>query len=228
MTLSIRGLSKLLGGRKVLDDVSLEVPPGQTLALFGQNGAGKSTLLRLLAGVMDADAGHATLDGETLLESGLAGRTILGAWGEARRKRSATPNKQIGYVPEAADAPPHMTPRELLALVASLKRCPLPDSSLLERLGIEGYSDQVISSLSLGQRRRTCLAAALVGEVRLLLLDEPTNGLDVSGVRMLVDVLGEHARRGGITVVATHDEPWSDQLGARRLRLVGGRINESF
>lgn len=206
MTLSVSGLCKLLGGRKVLDDVTFEVIPGRTLALFGQNGAGKSTLLRILAGVMDADAGNATLDGHPLLEFRLAGRT------------------NVGYVPEAADAPPHITPRELLALVASLKRTPLPDSSLLTRVGIDAYADQLVGSLSLGQRRRTCLAAALVGNVRLLLLDEPTNGLDSAGVRMLVDVLGEHNHADGMVVVATHDEAFADQMHAHRLRLVAGRV----
>lgn len=207
MTLVVNQISKLLGGRKVLDDVSLQVSSRQTFALFGVNGAGKSTLLRVLAGVMDADAGSATLDGQSLLNQRLSGRT------------------RLGYVPEAADAPPHMTPRELIALIASLKQSPLPDSSLFERVGIEAYADQLIGSLSLGQRRRTCLAAALVGDVRLLLLDEPTNGLDVSGARMLVEVLGAHTKQGGIVVVATHDEPFSDQLQAHRLRLEGGRIS---
>jgi ABC-2 type transport system ATP-binding protein len=210
MTLMIKRVSKLLGGRKVLDDVSMEVSSGQTLALFGANGAGKSTLLRLLAGVMDADAGSATLDGVSLLDQQWSGRT------------------RLGYVPEAADAPPHMTPRELLTLVASLKFASAPDSSLFQRVGIDEYADQVIGSLSLGQRRRTCLAAALVGDVRLLLLDEPTNGLDASGVSLLVDILGEHTKRGGMVVVATHDEPWSKQLEARRLRLANGRIDASF
>jgi ABC-type multidrug transport system ATPase subunit len=206
VTLSIAGVSKLLGGRKVLDDVTLDVASGQTIALFGENGAGKSTLLRILAGVMDADAGRATLDGHSLLGHRLAGSTYL------------------GYVPEAADPPPHMTPRELLALVASLKRTGLPDSSLLHRVGIEPYADQIVGSLSLGQRRRTCLAAALVGDVRLLLLDEPTNGLDSAGVRMLADVLDEHSRAGGLSVVATHDETFAETTRARRLRLVAGHL----
>jgi len=210
MTLMVKRVSKLLGGRKVLDDVSLEVSPGQILTLFGANGAGKSTLLRLLAGVLDADAGSATLDGISLLDQQWSGRTHL------------------GYVPEAADAPPHMTPRELLTLVASLKFAPTPDSSVFHRVGIDEYADQAIGSLSLGQRRRTCLAAALVGDVRLLLLDEPTNGLDDSGVSMLFDILGDHTQRGGMVVVATHDKPWSDQLKARRLRLAKGRIVEAF
>lgn len=206
MTLSVSGLCKLLGGRRVLDEVSFDVSSGQTMALFGQNGAGKSTLLRILAGVMDADAGRATLYGHALLQFRFAGRT------------------NVGYVPEAADAPPHMTPRELLALVASLKREPFPDASLLTRVGIDTYADQLVGSLSLGQRRRTCLAAALVGDVRLILLDEPTNGLDAAGVRMLVDVLCEHIRAGGMAVVATHDEAFADQMHARRLRLVAGRV----
>lgn len=206
MTLSIVGISKCLGGRKVLDDVSLEVPSGEILALFGQNGAGKSTLLRILAGIMDADAGQATLDGQTILEHRLPGRTAL------------------GYVPEAADAPPHLTPRELVTLVASLKQTRVVDAELLTRVGADGYADQLVGSLSLGQRRRTCLAAALVGDVRLLLLDEPTNGLDADGVRMLADVLRDHAGRGGLSVVATHDDGFATLMQARRLRLVAGHV----
>lgn len=209
MTLSVTGLAKVLGGRKVLDEVNIDMPAGQTLALFGENGAGKSTLLRILAGIMDADAGHAVFEGQSILERRLAERTYL------------------GYVPEAADAPPHMTPRELLALIASLKRTRLPDASLLHRVGIDAYADQIIGSLSLGQRRRTCLAAALVGDVRLLLLDEPTNGLDAAGVRMLADVLDTHRRVGGISIVATHDEHFASMVHSRRLRMVGGRLTGS-
>jgi ABC-type multidrug transport system ATPase subunit len=111
--------------------------------------------------------------------------------------------------------------------VASLKRTRLPDASLLNRVGIDTYADQVVGSLSLGQRRRTCLAAALVGDVRLLLLDEPTNGLDAAGVRMLMDVLDTHARAGGIAVVATHDEAFAEMTHARRLRIVAGRLTNS-
>jgi ABC-2 type transport system ATP-binding protein len=209
MTLSVVGLGKLLGGRKVLDDVTFNVPTGQTVALFGENGAGKSTLLRILAGVMDADAGRALFDGRSLIENRLAERTYL------------------GYVPEAADAPPHMTPRELLALVASLKRTRVPDASLLHRIGIDAYADQIVGSLSLGQRRRTCLAAALVGDVRLLLLDEPTNGLDTGGVQMLADILDAHARAGGISIVATHDEKFANMTHSRGLRMAAGRLTDS-
>lgn len=209
MTLLVSGLAKLLGGRKVLDEINFDTPSGQTIALFGENGAGKSTLLRILAGIMDADAGRAIFEGQSILEHRLAERTYL------------------GYVPEAADAPPHMTPRELLALVASLKRTRLPDSSLLQRVGIDAYADQMIGSLSLGQRRRTCLAAALVGDVRLLLLDEPTNGLDAAGVRMLADVLDTHAHVGGISIVATHDEHFADMVHSRKIRMVDGRLTRS-
>ncbi len=208
MTLSMVGISKCLGGRNVLEDVSFEVQSGETLALFGENGAGKSTLLRILAGIMDADAGKASLDGQTILEHRLPGRTAL------------------GYVPEAADAPPHLTPRELIALVASLKRTRVVDNDLLARVGADAYADQLVGSLSLGQRRRTCLAAALVGDVRLLLLDEPTNGLDVAGVQLLADVLKEHAGRGGLSLVATHDDAFAVRVQARRLRLVSGRLTE--
>jgi ABC-2 type transport system ATP-binding protein len=207
VSLSIARLGKYLGGREVLASVDLTANAGEAVALFGENGSGKSTLLRILAGVLDADSGHATLEGIS----------ILGPSGAARAR--------VGYVPEAADAPAHLSPRELVALVAALKRAaPLP-APLLERLGLGEYWDRPIGGLSLGQRRRSCLAAALVGDVRLLLLDEPTNGLDPSGVRELAAILGERCHEGAIALVATHDHAFAEALGATKIHLASGCIH---
>jgi ABC-type multidrug transport system ATPase subunit len=204
--LHISRITKILGGRCVLDELALDAAEGELVALFGENGAGKSTLLRILAGVLDPDGGEASLDGESLL-------------GPTSKVRA-----RAGYVPEAADAPPHLSPRELVSLVAALKRAPLPAQSLLGRLAVSAYWDRAIGGLSLGQRRRSCLAAALVGDVRLLLLDEPTNGLDPGGVRELAQILLDQREVGTITLVATHDHAFAAMLGAREIRLSSGRI----
>lgn len=204
--LQIAGVTKILGGRRVLDGLDLDATEGERVALFGENGAGKSTLLRILAGVLDADGGTASLDGESLL-------------GHSTKVRA-----RVGYVPEAADAPPHLSPRELVSLVAALKRASLPPQTLLDRLAVGAYWDRAIGGLSLGQRRRSCLAAALVGDVRLLLLDEPTNGLDPGGVRELAQILVDLRDSGAITLVATHDHAFAAMLEAREIRLSSGRI----
>lgn len=209
MTLLLSDIRKRFGGREVLRGAALSAAPGEIVALLGPNGVGKSTLLAVVAGVIEPDAGAATLGGESLLG------------------RRAPARARLGYVPEGAAAPPHLGVRELLALVAALKRAPLPDEALLDRLGAAPLLDQLVGSLSLGQRRRACLAAALVGDPALLVLDEPTNGLDPGGVAMLSALLRERADAGGIALVATHDLGFAEAIGGRAMRLVEGRVEGS-
>jgi ABC-2 type transport system ATP-binding protein len=195
MTLKVNKVSKKLGGRRVLDRLSLELDGG-ALAVIGQNGCGKTTLLRIVAGVLPADQGAVLFDDEP-----------------AARSRH-----RLGFVPEAADPPAHLTVDELLALVAALRRAPALDGDLKSRLGLDDTARQRIGSLSLGQRRRACLGAALIGAPWLLVLDEPTNGLDPGGVALLAELLRDHAGRGAI-LFATHDLDFADAIGARRLDL---------
>jgi ABC-type multidrug transport system ATPase subunit len=197
MTLSVRSLHKRLGGRQVLAGVGFELADGEALAVLGANGCGKTTLLRACAGVLEPDEGSITLRGLPLRH--------------ARR--------HLGYVPEAADPPPHLTPAEFLRLCASLRRSPPIDPATVERLGVTPFLDQRIGSLSLGQRRRACLAAALVGAPWLLVLDEPSNGLDPGGVALLADVLVEHTAAGRAVLFATHDLALADRIGAARKAL---------
>ena len=197
MSLKIVDVGKRLGGKRVLDRVGLELDGG-VLAVVGPNGCGKTTLLRIVAGVLAPDEGDVLLDGHRLDKA------------------------RLGYVPEAADPPAHLTVDELLALVAALRRAPPLPAALQTELGLDGIGGQRIGSLSLGQRRRACLGAALVGGPWLLVLDEPTNGLDPAGVDLLGRLLGEHAARGAV-LLATHDLDFADGLGARRHAL-GPRI----
>jgi len=206
VTLHLEDVSKRFGGREVLRGARLEVPPGQLAALLGPNGAGKSTLLGVVSGLIEPESGRVTL----------AGVSLLG--------RDARARARLGYVPESGAAPSHLSVRELLALMAALKRAPLPDAALLERLGVPPLLDQLVGSLSLGQRRRACLAAALVGDPALLVLDEPTNGLDPGGVEMLAALLRERAAAGGMALIATHDLAFAESIDARCCRLVNGRV----
>ena len=150
MILDVVGLRKRFGGREVLRGVTFSCASPENAVLLGSNGAGKSTLLRILAGVIEPEEGSATLDGASLLA------------------RDPVIRARIGYVPEGADPPQHLTIAELLALVAALKRAPPLSPDLIDRLAVRPLLDQPIQSLSLGQRRRACLAAALVGLLFLL------------------------------------------------------------
>jgi len=161
---------------------------GGALAVVGPNGSGKTTLLRIVAGVLPADEGGVFLD------------------------------RPLGYVPETADPPAHLTVDELLALVAALRRAPPLSADLRQELGLPALAGQRIGSLSLGQRRRTCVGAALVGAPWLLVLDEPTNVLDPPCVELLGALLREHAAQRAV-LLATHDLAFADGLGAARLDL---------
>ncbi|MCB9559574.1 MAG: ABC transporter ATP-binding protein [Kofleriaceae bacterium] len=201
--LRVDGVAKRLAGRWVLTDVGFEVAAGEVAGVTGPNGAGKSTLLALIAGVTSVDRGRITVDGA--------------AAGTVAAQRA------LGFVPEAANPPGHLTCDEVVALVAAIKRTTLAPA-VRDALGLDHLAAHRIDRMSLGERRRTCLGAALVGTPRLLVLDEPTNGLDAAGVEVLVRLLVARAAAGAALVVASHDAGFLDRLDARRIALAEGRM----
>ena len=94
-----------------------------------------------------------------------------------------------------------------------------PPAELIERLGLDELRDLALERMSLGQRRRACLAAALLGPPKLLVLDEPDNGLDAKRTDSLVAIVREHAAAGNATILASHDAGLLDLLGARVVAL---------
>jgi ABC-2 type transport system ATP-binding protein len=142
-------------------------------------------------------------------------------WGP--RKERVRARGRLGYVPEAADPPGHLSCDELHALVAAVKSAPLLGPELRARLGLTDLGGHRIDQMSLGQRRRACLGAALIGDPAVLILDEPTNGLDVGGVETLIDLLRSRLAAGTTLLVASHDVDFLDAVGALRLRLEAGR-----
>ncbi len=199
--LEVHGLGKRRGGRWVLDDVSFTVAAGEVVGLLGGNGAGKSTLLACAAGALEPDRGWVAVGGAT------SGR-----------------RRHVGYAPEGADAPGHLTGGELWALVASLRPDARLDDETTALLELGPLAGVRLERMSLGQRRRAVLAAALIGAPPLLLLDEPDNGLDVAGLDALVRLVAREAARGAALVVATHDPEVRARLAARPLTMAAGRL----
>jgi ABC-2 type transport system ATP-binding protein len=206
--LRVEAVHKRLGPHWVLRGASFDGDPGDQKAIVGANGAGKTTLLQILSGQLEPDRG----------EVYVAGRCL--------RDGAPEPRSQLGYVPDTSDALGDLSAQEFLDLVRALKGAPrTPEDALLEqRLAFSQLAPRAMRALSLGQRKRVCLLAALLGDPPLLVLDEPSNGLDTEAVAWLVELLKARAARGQVNVFSTNDAAFLLQTGAVTLRLQDGKL----
>jgi ABC-type multidrug transport system ATPase subunit len=203
VTLKVERLCVKRGGRTVIEGIDLEVGAGEIVGVVGKNGCGKSTLLMAVAGVLAPSDGRVVIDGAS-------------AWGTSRERARA--RKALGYVPEGADPPGFLRAAELWALCAAARGVAPPAQELVDKLGLDEVRELALERMSLGQRRRACLGAALLGPPALLVLDEPDNGLDVRRMDALVDLLRANP---GATIVSTHDTALLERIGARTVALQG-------
>jgi ABC-type multidrug transport system ATPase subunit len=189
----------------ILAGVDLDLPAGLTL-LVGPNGCGKSTLLKLAAGIDQPDAGHVEVNGHDLWQAEVAARASL------------------AFVPEQPDLTPYATIAEILALVCRLRGEPAAAAgAALALAGLESLAHRSIRQLSMGQRRRAVLAAALIGKPSCLLLDEPLEAMDRAARAAILAWLAERRAAGALLLVASHDlDPFLD-LAARALTVRHGR-----
>jgi ABC-type multidrug transport system ATPase subunit len=212
--LKVTDVGKVLGPRRVLDRISFEVGQAEVAVVRGGNGSGKSTLLRVVCGVLVADHGDVAIGGHSMRRD------------EARAKAN------VGYVPDATDALPELLAREFVDLVRVLKGgpkgpAPLPVDSLIERTGFRAFEGQSMGGLSFGQRKRTCLVAALCGDPPLLVLDEPSNGLDPEGVELILAIVDERTRSDRATLLSTNDVTFAERIGGTRYRLSAGKLTRA-
>ena len=189
--LEIRGLKKRYGKTAVLDGLDFKVPEGELFGFAGLNGAGKTTTLRIIAGLLAADEGTVTLDGDDLLAGG-------------REIRS-----RIGYVPDSFGVYDNLRVREYMEFFASCYgltglRARRRVAHLLERVGIYDKRNFFVDSLSRGMKQRLCLARALIHDPDLLILDEPASGLDPRTRTEYMDLLKEMAKKKKTIVLSSH------------------------
>ncbi|MHA6693367.1 ABC transporter ATP-binding protein [Homoserinimonas sp. A520] len=169
--------------------ITLELRAGEVVALVGLNGAGKSTLMRLLLGMLRPHIGVVELDGVSLSSAPMS-------WWRG-----------VGHSVEYPLAYPELTAGQNLRMSARLHGAvdvvPMVENVLRE-LGLEKYADRRARSLSLGNRQRLGLAAALQHEPGVIVLDEPSNALDPQGVILLRESLRRRAERGAAVLVSSH------------------------
>lgn len=196
--LQLRGLRKSFARTEALRGVSLDVQPGEVVAVTGPSGSGKSTLLHCAAGVLVPEAGSVTFEGQRLDELDEAARTRL-------RRR------EVGLVLQFGQLVPELTAVQNAALPLLLdgsdrRTAQTAALAWLERLEVAGVADQVPAELSGGEAQRVALARALVTGPRLVCADEPTGALDtVAGEVVLAQLLSAVREAGTALLVVTHD-----------------------
>ncbi len=213
-----RGLSKIVANGTdtlaILQDIDLEVMPGEAVAVVGASGSGKSTLLGLLGGLDNPSAGSVALDGRDLFSLDEDGRAAL---------RS----KLLGFVFQSFHLLPALNATENVMLPLELagdRDAADHAVALLERVGLGARLRHYPKTLSGGEQQRVALARAFVTRPKLLLADEPTGNLDPATGAAIIDLIFElNAERGTTLVLVTHDEMLARRC-MRLIRLAGGRI----
>ena len=196
--LAARGLAAGYPGRRVIDDLDLEIAPGRITMIIGANACGKSTLLGVLARVHTPQGGRVELDGTDV--STIARRTFA---------------QTVGLLPQHPSAPDGLTVAELVSRGRHphrgvFQRWSAADTArvaeAMARTGVADLADRPVGDLSGGQRQRVWIAMALAQDPRILLLDEPTTFLDLSHQIEVLDLLRELNRTDGTTIVVVLHE----------------------
>ncbi len=199
-------IRKSFGPVTIVDDFSLNVFPGEAVALTGRNGAGKSTVLRMLIGATIPDDGRVEFEGIKMSET------------------NPDIRRGVATVIDDLDFFPDLSVVEHLDLLARAHGVPDPETSvdeILEEVQLVPQSGQLPGTLSSGQRRRLALATAFVRPRKLLVLDEPEQRLDVEGVAWLAARLKAERERGLAIVMASHEPHLVQTVATRTVQLVG-------
>lgn len=205
-SIEVRSLTRSFGGKAVLRGVTARFVRGTVTVVEGPNGAGKSTLLAILGTQVRPTAGTVTY--APLGDDPVAIRTALG-WlsHEGRLYRDLTARENV----------------ELGARIHGMRAGPAFDA-VAARVGVEEFADQLVGTLSRGQRQRVALARALVHGPSVLLLDEPLTGLDTASAERVTRIVVEERDAGGIVVVVSHAEGFAERVGGLRMRIEQGRV----
>lgn len=196
---SIRGLSKKLGGRQILSNISLDVFPGEIFGFLGPNGSGKTTTIKLMLGLLNLESGSISICGHDV-------RTDF---------ENAVAN--IGGIIENPEMYKYLTGRKNLEQYARMHGDGTVDNARIDEVvrtvRLEARINDKVSKYSLGMRQRLGLAQALLHRPRILVLDEPTNGLDPAGIKELRDILRDMAHTQNAAVfISSHQLAELDQM----------------
>lgn len=183
----LRQLSKTIGKKKIIDNLSLSLYPGQITGFLGPNGAGKTTTIRMIAGLMQPTSGEVVIEGQTL------------------RDHFEETMSKVGVIVENPEMYKYMSGWKNLLHFARMNKTITKEriTEVVEQVGMQKRIHEKVSTYSLGMRQRLGLAQALLHKPKFLILDEPTNGLDPAGIREFRAHLRKIAVEDGVSVLVS-------------------------
>lgn len=189
--IKLQNLSKYFGDKVAVDDLTLEIKPGEILGFLGPNGAGKTTTVKLLTGMTRPTSGTATIAGFNVVE------------------QPVEVKKRIGYVPESGALFESLTAWEYLELVSELHHlerrvAQRRISEFLSLFDIFDEKDQSLKQFSKGMKQKVLLSAAFLHKPEVLFLDEPLNGLDANAAMVIKELLKKFADQGKTIMFCSH------------------------
>jgi ABC-2 type transport system ATP-binding protein len=213
--ISVENLKKFYsdGNIKAVNGISFEVKSGEIFGLLGPNGAGKTTTIKCLLGLLEPNEGE------------------MNVLGYNPEKADVEIKKNLGYVAEEPLIFKSLTPRDLFNFIASIRELDEQEVSetaeeYLESLEALEYYDQLIATLSHGNKQKIQIIAAVLHNPDLLIMDEPLSGLDAKSVKVVKEIMDLHIERGGGVLFSTHimeiAEDLCDRIGIiNKGRMVG-------
>jgi ABC-2 type transport system ATP-binding protein len=189
--ISIRNLNKFYGTKHVLNNISIDIFPGQVIGYIGSNGAGKSTTVKILAGLISDFTGDVYVNGLDIKTNTVAVKGL------------------IGYVPEIAELYDVLTPNEFLTLMGALYNLPQDvvterSSRMLEAFGLGGNKDQRMDTFSKGMKQKVLITSGLLHNPEVIILDEPLSGLDANSVIIVKELIDKLAKSGKTIFYCSH------------------------
>jgi putative spermidine/putrescine transport system ATP-binding protein len=211
-SLTLDRLSKHFADHVAVDEVSLEVRPGEMIVLLGPSGCGKTTTLRMVAGFIPASSGDIRLDGVSI-----AGLPPY--------------RRDMGIVFQSYALFPHLTISRNIAFGLEMRRMDRAAidarvAAMLRLVKLDAYADRLPRQLSGGQQQRVAVARALVANPKLILADEPTGNLDTANGEAVMDMLTRIMNSGTTIVMVTHSEEHAKRAH-RVVNMLDGRLVDS-
>jgi len=189
--ISVSELKKFFGDIKAVNGISFKVKKGEVFGLLGPNGAGKTTTIKLLLGLLEPNHGEIS---------------IMGLNPETEEVQIKS---RVGYVSEEPLIFKSLTPKDLFNFIASIRSLDAEETSkraqeYLESLGALEYYEQLIATLSHGNKQKIQIISAILHDPDLLIMDEPLAGLDAKSVKVIKEILDIHIENGGAVLFSTH------------------------